>query len=539
MSYTGFKLTREIMLTAIIDRFKGYFDNLRSDTYFSSLAIRDITPSRMKGWTDRHFSLVKLDTITKAHVKALSHDRIEQIRPSGRWQHIAPYFSKQQILLYGGPDYLYCNLDKIYKLFDKNILMNASVIRLLLDHVNTDEEKRARIILLASSNHLNELSTKDYVTLVKHQPLHHCFPALSNLKSEQITQELANEIEAKLTLYNYGGLLHLKQDVTDKLFSMVKISDELSRVMAQETIRQAVAYSAYTLYNFIPFSVLQYTEVVQQLSNGLANKDPEAIEALNKMSEKNLFFLWRTLGKGIAENMSQQLFVKLASHNAENLSYFLRDKYIAFLKKCAAEEFKTIWTNSPHLRPYIAENMEVDLALIKDTLDLSDSRNCRALISIVKNRPRLVTQNHELFEGSNIVALIESTHVELIQLVLKFSNTEEKYRLYFIAAMLDQEELKKAQELLDKELEEEREEDIFGYFASHIQASSTISEAEADRNTTILKRVYGAGFQEIGDLHKPIENANKDVTSCLVRDNNRKIDKVETLKRLDALFPAS
>lgn len=292
------------MISYVVDRFKGYFDNLRSDGFFQSQAQVSYSASRIKGWTDRHFLLVNSTSFTKDQVQELG-DRVQLWNSAQIQPQLGALSKKQIVILQNQTDYIpYFKPTKVYKLILSGRVQTDNFIHSAWDSFAADANRRAILLQYITPSFVNEttkLNHDEFLTLLKRD-----FSIIKFLKPEWVTKELGDYVASTLShtallleiqddtarekLY-YEGMMYanwgryqaaLKSDVEEGRF------DRLSK-HPQKTLQEHLAFSLEEYLLFKPFTKFSFKVSNSVFSRTWAKASTKLKHALKGMIDQPLF----------------------------------------------------------------------------------------------------------------------------------------------------------------------------------------------------------------------------------------------------------
>lgn len=518
------------MFTYLIDRCKGYFDNLRSDAYFLDLdasSLLNYSASRIQGWTDRHFLLVNTANFSKDHVqdfgeriKLWSDDRIKP--------HLSNLSKRQISLLKDKPEFVpYFKPSKVYKLVISRKVVNDHFVSFAWNNFKTDTEKRDSLFPLVSPNiisNFSELSTFEYIQLLKRD-----LTIIKHLKPEMVTPELGDFMADLINLTNISILHTIMDDsARNKLYEAGKMScqSELCKDFLREDVfserfdcihkhrhttlmnvlvsilEDYLVYYPFKKFNF-PLSDIIFAHVWEKGSKKIKH-------AIKMMIDQRLFdYLSKSYSSSLFEILGDDRFFEFIKGNPGALkSIFESDN---FLKKQFLQKYDLKEMLDKIDVPAI-EDEDLKILVARDPLLL-----CKNHLKEVKRIPQAVVQ---AFIDRNISLEQLPKEVSITKDDLKnkdkiqqLENDLAKLEVYKVS------DYKKAKSAFSKELEEcpiqgekmdalkkrwdklneADEEFLFSLFVNYIDPK-LVSKKTKLENESILKAVEKNNIVTIGDL---------------------------------------
>ena len=378
------------MFTYFIDRCKGYFDNFRSDTFFTDQNKNTlVSASRIQGWTDRHFLLVSSDIFNKGLVQSLG-DRIQLWTDNQVQPHLLNLTKRQIVLLKDKTEFVpYFKPTKVYKLVVSRQVTNDDFVSFAWNSFQTDSDKRLRLQPLINPNIINDyskLTTAEYIQLLKHD-----FTLIRHVQPDMVTQELGDWVASILNMNNLSALLFIKNDVArDNLYCSGQM------------------YYQWNLYrNFLSHEIMNDRfECIPKfyhkaLMNDLTSilQDYLLYHPLHKfnfkVSDEIFGTLWRlgakSLQHAIKGMIDQNRFDYLVKSYASSFFEILgEDKFFEFVRG-NVNSLKLIWDKDNFLKNQFLKKF--DLKTLLETLDITALTDDDLNILAARD-PELFCQNH-------------------------------------------------------------------------------------------------------------------------------------------------
>ncbi|MFN4174879.1 MAG: hypothetical protein ACK4HV_07250, partial [Parachlamydiaceae bacterium] len=402
----------------------GYFDNLKSDSYFRGVKISDISVTRMKRWSDRNFSLASLDSITKIQVKALSYSRLKQtMNDSEKWKQVANKLSKSQLLqgFYDSHSFQLYSVNKVKRLFIEGKFRDKNVYGQLLSAFKDMPSEAAKIRQVGSEyGYLSdEMTPQEFFSLIKDLPHGKLFQLLANAKPQHISTETATSILSKMEWRTLNYLWTINPLVMRKVFDCG--SSELDKERLSEIrllIKNAIDSHGLTVIQYIPLNDRFIDQgLIEAIKRRIHDYDYSSRcsvfrLALDPLGSSELNFLWNHFPYKMAEYITPSIFLHLAKSNAPDLISYLGDRYYAFLNASSPEDFLAIWNNCPHLHADIIKNCHFNPDLVLHNIDPKN------LYLLAGRYPELLRKYPENFFDEHLFDFIDTYKGALHELPL-------------------------------------------------------------------------------------------------------------------------